>query len=116
MSYSKSEINKLIATLPKGKSSAINAPDLAMKLGYSSLPNQEELRAVIRFAIDSGFLIGSGKSGYWLIDSIEEINEVLDSLESRAQGVCDRRNKLLESWNNSNPKKQSVKLHLNLKP
>ena len=46
--FSNSEINRLMATLPRGKSNAINAPDLAIQLGYSPAPNQEELRALIR--------------------------------------------------------------------
>lgn len=101
--FPRSEITRLVANLPTGKATAINAHDLATILGYSSAPNQEELRALIRQAIDEGELIGSNNSGYWLINSRIEIEDVLNSLEQRAQGVCDRRNNLLNTWNSKNP-------------
>lgn len=113
--FSRSEINKLIAKLPKGKAKAINAPDLALQLGYSPAPNQEELRALIRQAINEGELIGSSNSGYWIIDTVFEVEEVLNSLEQRAQGVCDRRNNLLNSWNSRNPKNNTQLQNMNIK-
>ena len=109
--FTNDDIKQLMLNLPKGKPNAINAPDLAIRLGYSSAPNQEELRALIRQAINQGELIGSSRSGYWIIDSKEEVEEVLDSLGQRAQGVCDRRNNLLDSWNKNNPKNKSSYTH-----
>lgn len=114
-SFSRAEINQLINNLPKGKMNAINAPDLAKQLGYSSAPNQEELRALIRQAINEGELIGSSKQGYWIINSKAEVEEVLNSLEQRAQGVCDRRNKLLNSWNVNNQNNQLVLSDVNVR-
>jgi hypothetical protein len=102
--------------LPFGKVNSINAPDLAKQLGYSSAPNQEELRALIRQAIDQGELIGSSRTGYWIMDSITEVEEVLNSLEQRAQGVCDRRNSLLNSWNDRNPNNTSRLSNVEVKP
>lgn len=110
------QITTLIAELPYGKANAINAPDLATKLGYSSAPNQEELRAVIRQAIEQGELIGSSNSGYWIIDSKSEVEEVLNSLQQRAQGVCDRRNSLLNSWNAKNQNNPTSYIEVNVKP
>ena len=50
-------------------------------MGYSDAPNQEELRALITFAIDQGVLIGSKPShGYWIFSLKAEVNEMLDSL------------------------------------
>ena len=77
---------------------------------------QEELRALIRMAIDNGELIGSSSSGYWIMDSLQELEEVLNSLEGRAQGTCDRRNSLLDSWNSKNPTNQSSLCHVDVKP
>lgn len=93
----------LMAALRKGKRNAIQAADLARVLGFSPEPNQEDLRDFIRDAINNGALIGSSKKGYWEIDSLDELNTVVDSLESRAQGVCDRRNALLDTWNGRYP-------------
>lgn len=105
-----------MALLPLGKANSINAPDLARQLGYSSTPNQEELRALIRQAINQGELIGSSRSGYWIMDSITEVEKVLNSLEQRAQGNCNRRNSLLNSWNAKNPNKTSRLTNVDVKP
>ena len=78
----------LMAALRKGKRNAIQAADLARVLGFSPEPNQEDLRDFIRDAINNGALIGSSKKGYWEIDSLDELNTVVDSLESRAQGCA----------------------------
>ena len=56
------------------------------------------------------------KVNYWLLNSTAEINEVLDSLEQRAQGTCDRRNNLLASWNAKNPASRSTLPPVNVKP
>jgi hypothetical protein len=114
--FSNADIRRLVSELPKGEINAINAPDLANRLGYSSAPNQETLRALIRQAINQGELIGSSHSGYWILDSKVEVEEVLDSLEQRSQGVCDRRNSLLDSWNTNNPKNVSSYSHVDVKP
>ena len=55
--FTSTEIARLIAHLPRGKANAIHATDLAILLGYSPAPNQEELRALIRHAIDQGELL-----------------------------------------------------------
>lgn len=93
----------LMGALRKGKRNAIQAADLARVLGFSPEPNQDDLRDFIRDAINNGALIGSSKKGYWEIDTLDELNTVIDSLESRAQGVCDRRNALLGTWNREHP-------------
>lgn len=110
------EIKKLVSYIPVGKANPINASELAERMGLPSEPNQEELRAIIRQAIAEGELIGSSSSGYWIVDSIEELNSVIDSLERRAQGVCDRRNKLLTSWNDSHPEDQTDRALLSVRP
>ena len=50
------------------------------------------------------------------MDSLQELEEVLNSLEGRAQGTCDRRNSLLDSWNSKNPTNQSSLCHVDVKP
>lgn len=114
--FTSADLVRLMSQIPKGKSSAISAPDLAVRMGLSPAPNQEELRALIRMAIDNGELIGSSNSGYWIMDSLQELEEVLNSLEGRAQGTCDRRNNLLDSWNSKNPTNKSTLSHVDVKP
>lgn len=115
--FTPKEVSKLISFLKKGMKNGIHAADLAGLMGYSTAPNQEELRELIRYAIDRGELIGSTPHhGYWLFASLSEVEEVLDSLEGRAQGVCDRRNALLDSWNAKKPKSKSSRSHVDVKP
>lgn len=108
------EIKKLMSCLKNGESCAIQASDLSKQMGLDPSPNQESLRAIIRGAIDNGELIGSSRCGYWKIGTVEELDNVLDSLESRARGVCDRRNNLLKNWNKSNPRHKSMKQQKNI--
>lgn len=115
MIYTSTDVQRLIAQIPRGKSNAIHAADLAILLGYSPHPNQEELRGLIRYAINQGELIGSNRTGYWIIDTREEVEAVLNSLERRAQGVCDRRNNLLISWNTNNPQERSNLQNMDVK-
>lgn len=114
--FTTNEISHLMSALGKGEVNAIHAADLAAVLGYSSRPNQEDLRELIRQAINQGELILSSNSGYYIPASLQEIEEVLNSLERRAQGTCDRRNSLLDSWNSKNPTNQSSLCHVDVKP
>ena len=117
MANSASEVTRLMSFLKTGKANAIHAADLAGLMGYSTAPNQEELRELIRYAIDQGELIGSiPNRGYWIFASSAEVEEVLDSLEGRAQGICERRNNLLDSWNRNNPKHKSFYSFVDVKP
>ena len=114
--FTTNEISQLMSALGKGEVNAIHAADLAAVLGYSSRPNQEDLRELIRQAINQGELILSSNSGYYIPASLQEIEEVLNSLERCAQGTCDRRNSLLDSWNSKNPTNQSSLCHVDVKP
>lgn len=100
------DIERLMSILQRGKDNKLKAAEIAVELGYSPEPNQEETRDLIRRAIDAGSLIGSvsgGNAGYWEIATTTELNECLDSLERRADGVCDRRNNLIRNWNIAHP-------------
>lgn len=68
----------LMGALRKGKRNAIRAADLVRVLGFSPEPNQEDLRDFIRDAINNGALIGSSKIGYWEIDTLDELNTVMN--------------------------------------
>ncbi len=114
--FTAADITRLMTTLSFGKANAIHAANLATKLGYSPIPNQEDLRALIRYAIKHGELIGSDNSGYWKPNTVAEINKVLNSLERRAQKTCDRRNYLKNYWNQTNPANQTALPDMNVKP
>lgn len=114
--FDDSEISRLLMYIPEGRNNAINAAELAAELGYSAHPNQEELRELIRQAIQRGALIGSSNVGYWIINSKDEAEEVLNSLQRRAQGVCERRNNLLAAWNRNYPEDVCTLPVLDVKP
>ncbi len=41
-------------------------------------------------------------SGYWIIQNENELNQVCQSLENRADSICGRANALRQNWLNSN--------------
>ena len=65
------------------------------------------MRSVIRNAITQGWLIGSNNRGFYIIDSLDEIEHNLNSLRSRAKQILKRRRNILNSWNNM-PNQQNL--------
>lgn len=66
-------------------------------------PTNEHIRDLIRDMIfNHGCLIGSlmFKKGYWVIQNEQELNNVIDQLNSRAEGVRERANALKQNWDN----------------
>ena len=93
-------INHLTANNNIGRQHSITASNLAIHFGISDNGVQVEMRNVIRNAIDQGFLIGSCNRGFYLINSLNEIEHNLNSLRSRAENILIRRRNLLNIWNN----------------
>lgn len=68
-------------------------------------PTNEHVRDLIRdMILNHGCCIGSlmWEDGYWIIQNEEELNRVIDSLESRADGVIRRADALRNNWQNRN--------------
>jgi hypothetical protein len=64
-------------------------------------PTNEHVRDLCREMIHNyGCCIGSDSSGYWIIDSSEELDEVVESLRERADAINERADALIENWNN----------------
>lgn len=66
-------------------------------------PTNEHVRDLIREMIfDHGCLIGSlmFKKGYWIIVNEQELEMVINQLNSRAHGVIERANVLQQNWDN----------------
>ena len=78
----------------------ITARDLANHFGISDGGVEVEIRNVIRNAIKQGHLIGSCNRGFYLINSLPEVEHNLNSLRSRAKNILVRRRNILNSWNN----------------
>lgn len=63
----------------------------------------EHVRDLIRdMVINHHCCIGSlmWQEGYWIIQTEDELNEVCESLENRANAILLRANKLRENWEN----------------
>jgi len=88
--------------LQKGRANAIKAKKLAKILGYSTKNNQVDLRTLIKECIEvDGDLIGAatGKpAGFFIISNSQELENYLDTLESRARKDNERRTALINNW------------------
>lgn len=115
-SYTSSDISKLMSFLKRGKHNAIKSDELSKLLGLDPQRTSELIRDLISKAIEQGELIGSNNTGYWIMDSLQEVEEVLGSLERRANSICKRRNHLLNSWNSKNPASGSYRTNVTVKP
>ena len=98
---------QLLRFLQYGRGSAINAPTIAAHLGYPVSGNQVKTRDLIRECIEHNHdLIASTLKkprGFYKIrkNNMPELNEYLDSLESRAKEINLRRTHLINNWNTS---------------
>lgn len=66
-----------------GRANPITATDLAVHFGISDGGVEVEMREIIREAIAQNELIGSNSRGFYLIGTLPELEENLDSLQSR---------------------------------
>lgn len=99
-----------------GSGSPVTAGDLARHFGISDGGVEVEMRDVIRDAISQNELIGSHSRGFYMIGNLGELEENLDSLQSRAENILLRRRNMLNSWNNQNPTNQSSRTDLFVRP
>lgn len=103
--FTQTERLQLLNILQNGKRNAINAEDIAIRLGFPTTGNQVKTRDLIRECIENGDLIASSIStpkGFYIIETIDELNDYLDSLERRASDILSRRNWLIDGWNRIN--------------
>ncbi|MEO6883260.1 MAG: hypothetical protein ABI199_04460 [Bacteroidia bacterium] len=104
INYTHQERQALLATLILGRQNAIGASRLAQLLGYPIGGNQVQLRGLIKECIEfDEDLIGATTSrpaGFFRINTINELENYLDSLENRTRSDNDRRTALINSWNN----------------
>src|SRR4030042_4323166 len=95
-----SKIDDLISVLEDGKANSKHAPQLEHSLGMDIGHTQEPTRDLIRDAIVSrDYPIGSlPRSGYFLIDTEDELNEVVSNLQGRIDGLQRRIDALRRGW------------------
>jgi len=106
----------LLNALVPGRANALSAPVLEQILGYPPTRNQTKLRKLIKECIEhDNDLIGSitgSPAGYFMISSIAELDNYLDSLEGRIRSDNTRRDALILQWNGANPAVTTTRLPL----
>lgn len=108
-------INFLRSNNNVGKGNPITATELAEHFGISDGGVEVEMRNVIRDAIANNELIGSNSKGFYLIATLSELEENLDSLQSRAENILQRRSNMMNTWNNQNHSNQTTKIDLSVR-
>ena len=82
-----------------GKAHAIKARALAHELGCLSRDQTEfALRQVIARLIDEGVPVASSSTGYFWLENDNELNEYIESLRTREEGLRVRREAVLKAW------------------
>jgi hypothetical protein len=109
--YSQTQRQALLNALNNGRPQAIGAADLAAQLNYPVGGNQVHLRNLIKECIEvDGDFIGAATgqpAGFYIISTVAELEEYLDSLENRTRSNNERRSALINNWNN-NPSIQNT--------
>jgi len=92
----------LLNALGHGRPNAINAHTLAQNLGYPTGGNQVEFLSLIKECIEiDGDLISAvtaQPAGFFLIGSVAELENYIDTLESRTWSGNERRTALINNW------------------
>jgi hypothetical protein len=102
----------ILALLKKratGQNNAMTADAIFADLTAQNLPviegrTQEHIRWSISSMVnDLGQLIGSGKTGFYISTSRDEVIDTIENLKSRSKSNLDRANRLKSEWNTLNP-------------
>lgn len=89
----------------KGKQSAIPSNKIAKMIGIREDDTVATTRSLITKLIKNSYLpIGSSESGYYIMQTEDELNEVMHDLNGRILGIYDRINKLICNFNEYNGK------------
>jgi hypothetical protein len=116
INYTQQQRQALLSALGKGRHNAIGAKTLAQLLGFPIGGNQVKLRGLIKECIEvDGDLIGASTgrhAGFFIIQSINELDIYIDSLENRTRSDNKRRTALINAWNMKNPNQNTIKLIL----
>jgi hypothetical protein len=100
------DLTRLLAIIPIGKANRITALQIATQLGYETSNQQVETRQLIEYAISQGHLIVSDNRGYWITSNKGEVENYIQSLESRANETQNRADEIKNEWNSQNPNNQ----------
>ncbi|MFH2064215.1 MAG: hypothetical protein ABIK15_03320 [Pseudomonadota bacterium] len=94
-------LRQIIDALPIGKENAMKVSDFEQAIGnVPSGTNNDQTRREVKDAIDNNEIpIGSSPPrGYWLINSDEEFQEVIDGLNSIIETYTTKRDSITRGW------------------
>lgn len=103
--------DQIIAALPIGKNNAMKVADIERRIGNqpSGSNNDRTRREVKRLVNHYNLPLGSSSAkGYWIINSEEELQKVLDGIEATIEKYKYKQNSLIEGWER---RKVSIKLN-----
>ncbi len=100
-------MNDVIKLIPKGKANAKRSDQIAANLGVDDDKTNWNIRNIIKMAIEDGNLIGSCKKGYYIIETADELDSVVEGLESRVHGIRTRITHLQHNWIMADANEQS---------
>jgi hypothetical protein len=89
---------RIRSTLRRGKANAILSNVIEDRIGIQKSRTAERVRGLIREMLDDGVPIGSCTKGYFLIETAEELHEVLEDLRRREAGIRIRRQRIEEGY------------------
>ncbi|WP_299982107.1 hypothetical protein [Desulfobacula sp.] len=105
-------LQQIIANLPIGKRNAMKVSDFEQTIGnQDSGTNNDQTRREVKSAIyDNDIPVGSSShAGYWLIDSDEEFQEIIDRLNSTIDQFTAKRDAIERGWQKRKQSKASEK-------
>lgn len=90
------QIQSVLETLRPGKGEALRADVIRRITGLPRGRTEESVREIVKILIfERGIPVGSCSNGYYLIQTPEELEEVVEDLSSRAAGCLSRARRLL---------------------
>jgi len=104
-------LQQIIDALPVGKKNAMKVSDFEEAIGNEpSGTNNDQTRREVKDAIDHHEIpVGSSPpKGYWLIDSDEEYQEVIDGLNSIIETYTTKRNSITRGWEKRRQSKKTA--------
>lgn len=83
----KRRVRELLELRCRGKKNAMRSSMIREAAGLPASLTEEIVREVIRELIQEGLAVGSCRKGYFIIQTMKELREVIEGLRARQQGI-----------------------------
>jgi hypothetical protein len=105
------KLDKIRAILLKhrGKANSIKSKTIALMIGIDEDDTHVQTRGLITKLFKAGLPVGAWNSGYFLIETQDEIDEYCETLNSRIEEVYDRLGRLQSNFDRFYDKKRKIK-------